>query len=157
MNIKKLKFFPKGKSAFLVRDFVIVGIIFGLVIALYVILVASTANQYNNTEIISPSFAAHYSNLNSNLAKINTANEAVQGSGGLNLIGTFNVAFNSVFTVIAMVWDTITIYKDMGSNISRDFNFLDQKTVLLFLGAVIAMLTVYLVFIWLSSVSRGKL
>ena len=64
----------KNKHGFLLRDFVVTGIIFGLVIALYVVLVASTANQYNNTDIISPSFAQHYSNLNTNLQQLNSAN-----------------------------------------------------------------------------------
>lgn len=146
-----------NKKGWLIRDFVIVGLIFGLVTGLFVILVASTANQYNNAEIISPEFAAHYSKLSTNLAQLNTANQAVQGAGGLNLIGAFNVAFNSVFTVIAMVWDSILVYTGMAGNIASDFSFLDSGTILMFFGAVIAMLTAYLIFIWLSSVSRGKI
>lgn len=145
------------KKGFLLRDFVIVGIIFGLVIGMFIIMVGSVANNYNNTDIISSSFADHYSKLQTNLDQLNTANKAVQGSGGLNLIGTFNVAFNSVFTVVAMVWDSILIYTGMASNISGDFSFLDQSTVLLFLTSIIAILTTYLIFVWLSSVSRGKL
>ena len=156
--MEQTKYTPKmNKKGFLARDFVVVGIIFGMVIALFVILVASTANQYNNTDIVSPNFAKHYSTLNTNLQQLDTSNKAVQGAGGLNLIGTFNVAFNSVFTVIAMVWDGISIYTGMAGNVAGDFNFLDQTTVLMFLGGIIAILTVYLIFIWISSVSRGKL
>jgi len=147
----------KSKKGFLLRDFVVVGIIFGMVIALYITLVASTANTYGNTQIISPSFAQHYAQLNNNLQQLNTANKAVQGAGGLNLIGSFNVAFNSVFTVIAMVWDGILIYTGMAGNLSTDFNFLDQTTILMFASGLIAILTTYLIFIWLSSVSRGKI
>lgn len=152
--INKMKM---NKRGFLLRDFIVVGIIFGMVIALYIIQVASVAQNYNNADIISPEFADHYSNLQTNLDELNVGTEAAQGSEGLNLIGTFNVAFNSVFTVITMVWDGILIYTGMASNVAGDFSFLDQSTILLFTGGLIAILTAYLVFIWLSSISRGKI
>ena len=147
----------ESKKGFLIRDFIIVGIIFGMVIALFVTLVASVANNYDNTAIINPAFAQHYSKLSTNLAQLNMANKAVQGSGGLNLIGTFNVAFSSMFTVIAMVWESVAIYTGMASNIPGDFSFLDSGTILMFLGGVIAILVVYLIFVWLSSITRGKI
>jgi len=149
--------FIKNKKAWLLRDFVIVGIMFGLIVAMYVLLVASTANNYNNTQIISASFAQHYSTLNTNLAQLDTSNKAVQGSSGLNLIGVFNVAFNSVFTVIAMIWEGLKLYGTMGSNIAGDFTFLDHGTILIFMTAIVAMLTAYIIFIWISSVQRGKI
>lgn len=147
----------KQKKGFLLRDFVIVSIIFGMVISLYIIQVASIAQNYNNQDIISAEFQSHYSTLNTNLALLNNANKAVQGSGGLNLIGTFNVAFNSVFTVIVMIWDSILIYTGMASSMANDFTFLDRTTLLLFLSGLVAILTAYLIFVWLSSVSRGKI
>lgn len=150
-----LKF--KQKKGWLLRDFVIVGIVFGIVIALYVIQVASIAQNYNNQDIISSSFANHYSQLQHNLGKLDTSTKAVQGSSGLSLIGTFNVAFNSVFTVITMIWDGLLIYTGMASNMAGDFNFLDSATIFMFLGGVIAILTTYLIFVWLSSVTRGKI
>ena len=147
----------KQKKGFLLRDFVAVSIIFGLIIAMYIIMTGAIANNYNNQDIVSPSFAAHYSQLSTNLNNLNTAYSNVKGTNGLNLIGTFNVVFNSVFTVIAMVWDSITIYSSMAMNISGDFSFLDQSTSLLFLSGLIALIVVYLMFVWLSSVSRGKI
>jgi len=153
--INKLNF--KQKKGFLLRDFVVVGILFGLVIALFIIQVASVANNYHNEDIISQNFADHYSKLNDNINQLNTAYSATKGTGGLNLIGAFNVAFNSVFTVIVMVWDGLAIYGTMAGNMAGDFSFLDQNTILIFLGAIVAMLTTYLIFIWLSSVSRGKI
>lgn len=147
-----------NKKGFLLRDFVIVGIIFGMIVGLYVLQVASIDNEYGgNTGIINPNFAAHYSNLQLQLSKLDAANKAVQSPGGLNLIGTFNVAFNSIFTVITMVWDGITIYTGMAGNIPGDFSFLDSGTVTIVLGGAIAILTTYLIFVWLSSITRGKI
>lgn len=147
----------KQKKGFLLRDFVVVGIIFGVIIALYIIQVASIASNYNNNEIISEDFANHYSQLSTNYQQLDTSYRAVKGTGGLNLIGTFNVAFNSVFTVIVMVWDGISIYTGMAGNLAGDFSFLDQRVVGLLLGAIIACVTATLIFVWLSSVSRGKI
>ena len=147
----------QNKKGFLLRDFVVVGILFGLVIALYIIYVGSVANSYHNNDIVSDSFAEHYSKLSTNLNQLEASNKAVQGSSGLNLIGTFNVAFNSVFTVIVMVWDGILIYTGMAQNVSGDFTFFDSTTVILFLSGLIAIVTTYLIFIWLSSVTRGKI
>ena len=147
----------KQKKGWLLRDFVIVGIVFGLIIALYVVSVASVADNYNNHDIISANFANYYSKLSTNLQQLDTSYKAVQSPGGLNLIGTFNVAFNSVFTVIVMVWDGIAIYTGMAGNMSSDFSFLDQSTVLLLFGGIIAIITAYLIFVWISSVTRGKL
>jgi hypothetical protein len=147
----------KQKKGFLLRDFVIDGIIFGLIISLFIISVASIANNYNNTNIISPSFAAHYSQLSATLSSLNTTYSAVKSPSGLNLIGTFNVIFNAVFTVVTMVWGEVTIYSGMIYYVPGDFSFLDQATTLLFLGGILAMVVAYLIFVWMSSVTRGRI
>jgi len=147
----------KQKKGWLPRDFVVVGIIFGLVVAMYIVMVAAVANNYNNQEIINENFASHYSVLNENLNKLDTSYSAVTATGGLNLVGTFNVAFNSVFTVIAMVFSGVGIYTNMAASVASDFLFLDKSTVLIFFQSVIAMMVAYLIFTWVSSVSRGKI
>ena len=147
----------KNKKGFLIRDFVVVGIIFGLVITLFIFAVASIANNYNNNDMVSPSFSQHYNQLQGNLNALDTSFKAVKGGSGLNLVGTFNVAFNSVFTVIAMVWNGLLVYTNMAGSMVSDFTFLDANVVGAFFAGIIAILTVYLMFVWLSSISRGKL
>jgi hypothetical protein len=147
----------QSKKGFLLRDFVVTSIIFGLIVALFIIQVTSLASNYGNTEIIDPTFTENYNKLQNNLDQLDVTNQAVQGSGGLNLIGAFDIAFNSVFTAIVMVWQGILLYTGMAFNLSNDFSFIDQQTVYLFVTGIIAILTTYLIFIWLSSVSRGKI
>lgn len=155
--MKKQNILKMNKRGFLLRDFVVTGLIFGLVVALYIIQVASVADNYNNQEIISPSFAEHYDKMSENTAKLENSFSAVKSGNGLDLIGTFNIAFNSVFTVINMLWDSLLIYTNMIPNIVGDFTFLDATTIFLFLGGILAIITAYLIFIWLSSVTRGKI
>ena len=147
----------KNKKGFLLRDFIVVGIIFGVVISLYIVQVASVADNYGNMDIISSDFAAHYDKLQEMSGNLDKSTDAVQGSSGLNLVGAFNVAFNSVFTVIVMVWDGLTIYGTMGTHLAEDFSFLDYNTIKILIGGIIAILTTYLIFVWLSSVTRGKI
>ena len=148
----------KDKSGFLLRDFVIAGLVFATIIALYVIQVASVADNYDNTDMISQDFADHYDKLTTNKQYLDTSAKAVQNpDGGLNLVGTFNVAFNSVFTVIVMIWDSLTLYATMGTHLPEDFKFLDYNVITILMGSIIAILTTYLIFVWLSSVTRGKL
>lgn len=152
----------KQKRGFLIRDFVIAGILFGLVLGLFVLAIADLNNNYTNIpdvnkDVINPDFESHYATLNQYLTKANSMTSATQGSGGLSLIGTFDVAFNSVFTVIALIWETIKIYTGMGSWIPEDFNFISKAPAARFISAIIAILTIYLIFVWLSSIMRGKI
>lgn len=147
----------KQTKGFLLRDYVVTALLFGIVVSLYIIQVGSLADNYNNQDIVSPSFAAHYDKLNDNKDKLETSFAAVRSGNGLDLVGTFNVAFNSVFTVINMLWDSLLIYTNMVPNIVSDFNFLDSTTILMFLSGLLAILTTYLIFIWISSVTRGKI
>lgn len=146
-----------NKRGWLLRDFVIVGLLFSGIIGLYIFQVGSVADNYGNQDIVSADFANHYNKLETNLDQLDTSYSAVKGTGGLNLIGTFNIAFNSVFTVIVMIWDSVTIYGNMFGSLTSDFSFLDQGVVGLVGGVIVACLVAYLIFIWLSSVSRGKL
>jgi hypothetical protein len=150
------------KKGFLIRDFVIAGILFGLVLALFVFAIADTSNNYSNIpgvnhEVVSPSFANHYSQFDSIINKANAMTSAVQGSGGLSLIGTFDVAFNSVFTVIKLIWDTVLIYTNLAKWIPQDFTFISASPVTLFLSAMLGIISIYLIFVWLSSIMRGKI
>lgn len=147
----------KQVKGFLLRDFVVTGIIFGMIVSLFIISVASVAHNYNNQDIISSSFAEHYDKMSDNINKLETSYASVTSSNGLDLVGTFNVAFNSVFTVVNMMWESLLIYTNMVPNIVADFNFLDATTIIIFLSGILAIITAYLIFIWISSVTRGKL
>jgi hypothetical protein len=150
------------KKGWLIRDFVIAGILFGLVLALFVIAIADTSNNYSNIpgvnhNVVSPTFANHYSQFDSIINKANSMNSAVNSPSGLSLVGAFDVVFNSVFTVIKLVGDTILIFTGLSKFIPQDFNFIAAQPAIIFLQALLGIITVYILFVWISSVSRGKL
>lgn len=152
----------KSKKGWLIRDFIIAGVLFGLVLALFILAIGDTSNNYSNIagvnhDVVSPSFAAHYSQFDNIINKANGMTSAVQGSGGLSIIGTFDIAFNSVFTVIKLVWDTILIYTNIATFIPQDFPFLSFGPISIFLSAMLGIISIYLIFVWLSSIMRGKI
>lgn len=152
----------RQKKGWLIRDFVIAGLIMGMIIGLLVLSIADINNNYLNVpgvnhDVVSADFASHYSTLSNTLDKANSMTKSVQGEGGFSLVGAFDVVFNSAFTTIALVWDTILIYTGMATNIPQDFNFLANAPITIFFSTLIAIVTIYLVFVWLSSVTRGKI
>ena len=152
----------KQKKGWLLRDLIAGGVIMGLVITLFIFAVAGMNSNYVNVDginhdVVNPAFAAHYDKLQTNLNLVNGANSAVQGNNGLNLVGAFDIAFNSVFTVFAMVGNSILIYTGMASNVVGDFNFLEQAPITIFIETMIALIVIGVMFVWLSSVTRGKI
>ena len=152
----------KQKKGWLIRDFLIAGVLFGLVMGLFVIGIADTSNNYSNIpgvnhNVINPKMAAHYDIITSQLSKMNGMVSAVQSSGGLSIIGTFDIAFNSVFTVISLLWQSLLIFTGMAAFIPTDFNFLPFEPINLFLMGILAIVSIYLIMVWLSSIMRGKI
>ncbi len=144
------------KKAFLTRDFVIAGILFSGLIALWVLAIAGIENEYDSDLLTNPSFAENYDRLATQTEKIETAREAAAAGEGLSFIGTFDVAFQSTFTVIQMVFSTLDLFGDMTGSFAEDFGLDPTVTSIVFLIAL-AILTTILVFIWISSISRGKI
>ena len=144
------------KKAFLTRDFVIAGILFSGLIALWVLAIAGIENEYDSDLLTNPSFAENYDRLATQTEKIETAREAAAAGEGLSFIGTFDVAFQSTFTVIQMVFSTLDLFGDMTGSFAEDFGLDPTVTSIVFLIAL-AILTTILVFVWISGISRGKI
>ena len=144
------------KKGFLTRDFVIAGILFSGIIALFVLSIAGIQDEYDTDQLTNPEFAANYDRLTEQTEKIETARAASAAGEGLSFIGTFDVAFQSTFTVIQMVFSTLDLFGDMTGSFAEDFGLDPTVTRIVFLIAL-AILTTIIVFIWISSISRGKI
>lgn len=146
----------KNKKSFLTRDFVMAGILFSGIIALWVLAVAGIQDEYDSTLLTNEEFARTYDRLTEQTDKIETARASASAGEGLSFIGTFDVAFQSTFTVIQMVFSTLNLFGDMAGSFAEDFGFDPTVTKTIFLIAL-ALLTTAIVFIWISSISRGKI
>lgn len=144
------------KKPFLTRDFVIAGILFSGLIALWVLAIAGIQSEYDSTLLTNEEFANTYNKLEEQTEKIETARQAAAAGEGLSFVGTFDVAFQSTFTVIQMVFSTLGLFGDMTGSFAEDFGFDPTVTKVVFLIGL-SILTTIIVFIWISSISRGKI
>ena len=145
-----------NKKGFLTRDFLIAGILFSGMVALFVLMIAGIGDEYDSTLLTNEDFAANYDTLVEQTERIETARSAASAGEGLSFIGTFDVAFQSTFTVIQMVFQTLNLFGDMSGSFAGDFG-LDEKVISLDFIIGLSILTVIIVLIWISSISRGKL
>lgn len=151
----KLKF--QSKHSFLLRDVVLSALLSMGVIALLVVAIASMAVNYDRPDLVSPSFSNNYNKLNSLLGDLDSARTATTSTQGLSFIGTFNVAFNSIFTVFKLVLNSLDMFGSMTASIISDYTFLDAGVIKILLGVLVSGLLVSIIFIWISSVTRGRI
>jgi len=145
-----------NKKGFLTRNFVIAGVLFSGVVALFVLAIAGISDEYDSTLLVNEEFADNYDRLVEQTNRIETARETAAAGGGLSFIGTFDVAFQSTFTVIQMVFQTLDIFGDISGNFAEDFGVDPTVTRIVFLIGL-AILTTLIVWTWISSISRGKI
>ncbi len=145
-----------NKKAFLTRDFVIAGILFSGIVALFVLMVAGISDEYDSTLLVNEDFAANYDTLVEQTNRIEIARDTAAAGDGLSFLGTFDVAFQSTFTVIQMVFQTLNLFGDMSGSFAEDFG-VDPSVVRITFLIALSILTTIIVFVWISSISRGRI
>ena len=144
------------KKAFLTRNFVIAGVLFSGIVALFVLAIAGISDEYDSTLLVNEEFAANYDKLIGQTSKIETARATASAGEGLKFRGTFDVVFQSTFTVIQMVFQSLDLFGNMSENFAEDFGVNPAVTRIVFLIGL-AILTTLIVFAWISSISRGRI
>ncbi len=145
-----------NKKPFLTRNFVIAGVLFSGMIALFVLMITGISDEYDSDLLINDEFAENYDKLEEQTERIETARATAAAGGGLSFVGTFDVAFQSTFTVIQMVFQSLNIFGDMSDSFAEDFGVNPAVTRIIFLIGL-AILTTLIVFVWISSISRGRI
>ena len=145
------------KKAWVTRDFVIAGLLFTGVIAMFVLFIAGMSAEYNQPDLVSSSFSENYDKLGEISDKVETMRSTTSAGEGLSLVGAFDIAFTATFTVIQLVFSTLALAGSIPAKIIVDFTFIDSIVAanLFILG--LAVLTTTIIFVWISSVSRGKI
>ena len=145
------------KNGFLLRDVVLSALLSFGIIAFLVIATGSMAVNYDRPDLVSPAFSNNYNKLNLILGDLETARTATTSQQGLSFIGVFNVAFNSIFTVFKLVLNSLDIFGTMSASFVSDYTFLDAGVVKILMGVLLAGLLTSIIFIWISSVTRGRI
>ena len=146
----------KNKKGFLTRDFVISGIFLMGVVAVMILMVQGVAQNYNRTDLIDPSFEANYEKLGNVTKSVDVILNTTRSGSGLSFRGAFDVTFGAAFTAIQLVFSTLGLMQNVFINFAGDFGIPSQVANILFIVGF-SILTVTLIFVWLSSISRGKI
>ena len=144
------------KAQFSTATFLIAGLLFSIIIALFVLQVAEIENNYPGSDMTNEDFAENYDQLSEISENVETMRETASSSEGLEFRGLFDVTFGSFFTVIQLLLSTLTLFVSMGTNFVTDFPFLDSKIINLFFIFIGAVLTSVIVLKIVNAVGRNK-
>ncbi len=146
----------RTKKSFTTRDFVIAGVLFSGIIALFVLAIAGISDEYDTSILTNEDFSANYDRLTEQTERIETARQTAAAGGGLSFVGTFDVAFQSTFTVFQMVYQTLDLFGDATVSFGEDFGLDPTVTSIIFLVGL-AILTTFIVWQLVGAISRGRI
>jgi hypothetical protein len=137
------------------RDFIIAMLLFSGSIALFVIMVGSLANDYDNPNVISSDFSTKFDRFSEDNSRIEEMWNATTSEGGLSLIGTADLLFFSTFRVISLVFSSVVASGQQLASFGSFFG-LPSEVSSIFALLIFGILTVSIIFIIISSVRSGK-
>lgn len=145
-----------NKKGFIARDFVLAMILFSGVIALAFLAVADLADTYDNPNVVDEGFTDNFERFQNETDRASQIFDAATSNEGLSLIGTFDVLFSSSFTVISLVFGGVAAVGSQVANFGSYFGIPSTVTKTFF-TILLSGLTILIVFIIISSVSRRDL
>jgi len=143
----------------LARDFVIILILFGLVSGIgYLVVedVASSEKGYNIANMSDENYQSRYDTLTDTTSNIYKMQNATTSKEGMSVVSTYTTLFKSTFNVIGLVFGSFGMVTETSNNFLNDIG-MDSALANLIVGAVLVIIIAVIVFIVISSVSRGRL
>lgn len=145
------------KKGWVTRDFVVAALLFTGVVSMFVLFIGGMAAEYNQPGLVSESFSSNYNKLGELSDEIEIMRSTTAAGEGLSLVGAFDIAFTATFTVIQIVFSTLALAGTIPAKIIVDFTFIDSTVAANFFILGLTIITTMIIFIWISSVSRGKI
>lgn len=144
-----------NKKGWVARDFVVALLLFSGCLALFVLMVGSLANDYDNTNVIDEEFSNKFDKFSNDTERAGEMWEAATGEGGLSLIGTADLLFFSTFRVISLVFSSVVAAGQQIVGFGEFFGIPSEVTSI-FGVLIFSILSVIIVFIIISSVRSGR-
>jgi hypothetical protein len=147
--------FIKNKKGWTARDFVVATLIFSGGIALFMLMVGSLSNDYNNSNVVDSDFANKFDKFSEDTDRAVEMWNATTSEGGLSLVGTGELLFFSTFRVISLVFNGVVAAGQQLAGFGEFFG-IPSKVTGIFLVLIYSILTVIIVFLILSSIRSGR-
>ena len=142
-----------NKRGWVAQDYVVGLILFSAIIALAYLAVGSLATDYDTPGIVDESFSEHYNKLNENTASAQEMLDATSSSEGLSIIGTADILLSSTFSVINLIFGSLTNVGGQVAHIGDDFGIPTSVTSIIFV-TFLSILVVALIFIVVNAVNK---
>lgn len=143
------------KKGWVARDFIVAVLIFSGCLALFVLMVGSLSNDYDNPNVIDPEFSEKFDKFSEDTDRAGEMWESATSEGGLSLIGTADLLFFSTFRVISLVFSSVVAAGDQMADFGEYFGIPSEVSGI-FMVLLFSILTVFIVFIIISSVRSGR-
>jgi hypothetical protein len=144
-----------NKKGWVARDFVIAVLLFSGVLALFVVMIGSIANDYDNPNVIDEDFSDKFDKFSEDTDRAGEMWEAATGEDGLSLVGTADLLFFSTFRVISLIFNSVVATGTQLASFGEYFGIPTEITGI-FMVLIFSILTVSIVFIIISSVRSGR-
>ena len=146
----------KNKKGFLTRDLLVAAAIFSTIFALYGLVIVGVASEYQDETIVNEEIISNYDRLSESSESLTIALDVFRSGEGLGFRGAFDVAFAATFTVFQLVLSTLDLFGSVMASFAPDFGF-DDRIVGLAYTLLFLILVTTIIFVWASSISRGKI
>ena len=146
------------KGAFQTQNLIIGGVLLSAIVFIFAFGFTSfSANYPDNPTLVNDEIAANYDSLTSQIGNIEIIQNESLSEEGLGFRGNFDVTFGSFFTVITLMFNSIQIVGDMGSNLVGDFDFIDPTLMGLLMIIALSILSTMLVLKLINAVGRNPI
>jgi len=145
-----------NKKGFIARDFVVATILFSGFLTLMVMGVGSLANDYGNSNIINEEFSNQFNKFDDTTQNAKDIYNSANSKEGISFLGSFDVLFSSTFTIFALIFNAVTSTGSQLLGFSEFFG-IDSGVAGVFFTILLSTLSIIIVFIIISSVSRRDL
>ncbi len=148
-----------NKKGMLARDWVMVLILFGTITGLGYLIVedmASSDSGYNVENMTDENFQENYDTLSDTIDDVYLMQNATSSGEGMNIFSTFTTMFKATFTIISIVFGSFDMVRDTMTNFAEDFGVPSIIANLIF-PAILVIIIAIIVFVIISSVSKGRL
>jgi len=146
----------KNKKGFLARHWMVAFTVGVAVMALSYLMVQGLATQYDNLDVIDPSFQSTYDRYSDLEGNVDSMFEEASSEEGLSVVGTFTVIFGATFTILQLIFSSLLLPGTMLRQFSIDVGAPTLVANIIFTLPLVVV-TIVIVLVIISSISRGKL
>lgn len=147
------------KGEFLVRDFIVVLVLFGIVTgigALIVVDVADYETGYGVENMTDKNFQERYDSLSETTKNVELMQNATTSTEGLKLDSIYTEIFSGTFNIVGIIFGSFGVLFSTLSNFMSDFG-VPSGLANLMAGGIFAIILSTIIFVIMSSISKGRM